>query len=39
LLACAVLTIVATASVLLSRDGRTLERRTVAPADAEAVVA
>ncbi len=38
LLACAVLTIVATAPVLLSRDVRTLERRTAVPADAEVVV-
>jgi MFS family permease len=38
-IAAAALTIVATALVLLSRDVRTLERRTAAPADAEVVTA
>jgi predicted MFS family arabinose efflux permease len=37
LLACAVLVVIATVPVLLSRDVRTLERRTAAPADAQAV--
>lgn len=39
LLACAVLTILATAPVLLSRDVRTLERRTADPAEAAAALA
>jgi MFS family permease len=39
LLACAVLTIAATAPVLLSHDVRTLERRTAVPAEAEAATA